>query len=157
MNLLEKALEYTRQELTKKYRGKAVSEEEILDDIQDCMEQYGEDNDMPEGWWMSYGDIHDIFVMLQEYVNNMFVTPQQKPTFRSIISIASNWRIDALTLMFALTLLLAMADVDNFLLLCVTKIVAVILGYVTNKLSKSWDKEGYLKELEVFNDNEEEE
>lgn len=78
-------------------------------------------------------------------------------TIKTIISIASNWRIDVLTLMFALTLLLAMADVDNFPLLCVTKIVAVTLGYVTNKLSKSWDKEGYLKELEVFNDNEEEE
>ena len=159
-NFLGKALEYTRQELTKKYRGKAVSEEEILDDIHDCMEQFGQDNDLPEGWWMSYGDIHDIFVMLQEYVNNMFETPQQTSTImgtiKTIISIVSNWRIVVLTLMFALTLLLAMADVDNFLLLCVTKIMAVILGYVTNKLSKSWDKEGYLKELEVFNDNEEE-
>lgn len=78
-------------------------------------------------------------------------------TIKTIISIVSNWRIDVLTLMFALTLLLAMADVDNFLLLCVSKIVAVILGYVTNKLANTWDKEGYLKELEVFNDNEEEE
>lgn len=74
-------------------------------------------------------------------------------TFKAIISIASNWRIDALTLMFALTLLLAMADVDNFLLLITTKIAAVILGYLTNKLSKSWDKEGYLKELDLFNDD----
>ena len=78
-------------------------------------------------------------------------------TIRTIISIVSNWRIDALTLMFALTLLLAMADVDNFLLLCATKITAVILGYLTSNLSKSWDKEGYLKELEVFNDNNQEE
>ena len=78
-------------------------------------------------------------------------------TIKTIISIVSNWRIDALTLMFALTLLLAMADVDNFLLLCATKIVAVILGYLTSNLSKSWDKEGYLKELEVFNDNNQEE
>lgn len=76
-------------------------------------------------------------------------------TIKAIINIASNWRIDALTLMFALTLLLAMADVDNFLLLCVTKIVAVILGYCTSKLAKSWDKEGRLKELELFNDDEE--
>lgn len=75
-------------------------------------------------------------------------------TIKAIINIASNWRIDALTLMFALTLLLAMADVDNFLLLVATKILAVILGYLTNKLSKSWDKEGYLKELELFNDDE---
>jgi hypothetical protein len=76
-------------------------------------------------------------------------------TIKAIINIASNWRIDALTLMFALTLLLAMADTDNFLLLVATKILAVILGYLTNKLSKSWDKEGYLKELELFNDDEE--
>ncbi len=78
-------------------------------------------------------------------------------TIKLILKIASNWRIDALTLMYAWTLLLAMADCENFLLLVITKIMAVILGYVTNKLSKSWDKEGYLKELEVFNDNEEEE
>lgn len=77
-------------------------------------------------------------------------------TIKTIISIVSNWRIDALTLMFALTLLLAMADVDSFLLLVITKIMAVILGYITNKLSKSWDKKGYLKELEVLNDNNEE-
>jgi hypothetical protein len=76
-------------------------------------------------------------------------------TIKAIFNIASNWRIDALTLMFALTLLLAMADTDNFLLLVATKILAVILGYLTNKLSKSWDKEGYLKELELFNDDEE--
>ena len=77
-------------------------------------------------------------------------------TIKLIIRIASNWRIDALTMMFALTLLMAMADVDNFLLLVATKITAVILGSLTHKLSNSWDKEGYLKELEVFNDNEEE-
>lgn len=80
-----------------------------------------------------------------------------KGTIKLIVSIVRNWRIVVLTLMFSLTLLLAMADVDNFALLVATKILAVILGYLTNKLSKSWDKEGYLKELEVFNDNEEEE
>lgn len=77
-------------------------------------------------------------------------------TIKLIISIVGNWRIDALTLMFAWTLLLAMFDSDNFLLLVIMKILAVVLGYVTIKLSKSWDKDGYLKELEVFNDNEEE-
>lgn len=75
-------------------------------------------------------------------------------TTKNIIRIASNWRIDVLTLMFALTLLLAMADVDNFLLLCATKIMAVILGYLSHKLAKSWEKEGHLKELEMFNDDE---
>lgn len=154
MNLLEKALEYTRQELTKKYRCKAVSEEEILDDIQDCMEQYGQDNDLPEGWWMSYGDIHDIFVMLQEYVNNMFLTPQQKPTFRSIIAIAGNWRIIVLTILAAATIAFAAGDCDNLVLFFITKVIAVILGFATHKLSKRWD--GKMPELEVFNDNEEE-
>ena len=153
MNLLEKALEYTRQELTKKYRGKAVSEEEIHDDIHDCMEQFGEDNDLPEGWWMSYGDIHDIFVMLQEYVKNMLVT-QQKPTFRSIIAIAGNWRIIVLTILAAATLAFAAGDCDNLVLFFVTKVIAVILGFATHKLSKRWD--GKMPELEVFNDNEEE-
>lgn len=70
MNLIEKALEYTQQELTKKFGGKAVSEEDACDEIYDCMEQYGEDNDLPEGWWMSYGDIHDIFVMLKERIED---------------------------------------------------------------------------------------
>lgn len=79
-----------------------------------------------------------------------------KGTIKLIIKIASNWRIDALTFMYAWTLLLAMMDSCNFMLLVITKILAVILGYITHKLSKLWDKEGYLKELEVFNDNEEE-
>lgn len=68
MSELEKALAYTQQELNKKFGGKAVSEEDACDEIYDCMEQYGEDNDLPEGWWMGYGDIDDIFVMLQERI-----------------------------------------------------------------------------------------
>ena len=80
-----------------------------------------------------------------------------KSTIKLILKIASNWRIDALTFLYAWTLLLAMMDSCNVLLLVISKIVAVTLGYLTYKLSKSWDKEGYLKELEVFNDNEEEE
>jgi len=68
MSELEKALAYTQQEISKKFGGKAVSEEDICDEIYDCMEQYGEDNDLPEGWWMEYGDIDDIFVMLQERI-----------------------------------------------------------------------------------------
>jgi hypothetical protein len=155
MNLLEKALEYTRQELTKKYRGKAVSEEEILDDIHDCMEQFGQDNDLPEGWWMSYGDIHDIFVLLQEHVKNMLVTQQQKPTFRSIIAIAGNWRIIVLTILAAATLAFAAGDCDNLVLFFVTKVIAVILGFATHKLSKRWD--GKMPELEVFSIDEDKE
>lgn len=70
MSELEKALAYTQQEISKKFGGKAVSEADICDEIYDCMEQYGEDNDLPEGWWMEYGDIDDIFVMLQERIED---------------------------------------------------------------------------------------
>ena len=36
--------------------------EEIADNISDLMEEYGEDNDLPEGWWLNYvGDAEDIF------------------------------------------------------------------------------------------------
>lgn len=52
MSELDKALEYAQQELNKKFGGKALSEEDACDEIYDCMEQYGEDNDLPEGWWM---------------------------------------------------------------------------------------------------------
>lgn len=30
------------------------------DDIADALEEYGQDNDLPEGWWCEYGDIDDI-------------------------------------------------------------------------------------------------
>ena len=78
-------------------------------------------------------------------------------TIKLILKIASNWRIDVLTLLFAWTLLLATADYENFLLLIIGKIIAVVLGYQSHKLAKYWEKKGYLKELELFNDNEEEE
>lgn len=70
MSELEKALEYTQQELNKKFGGNAISDEEACDVIYDCLEQYGDDNDLPEGWWMEYGDFDAIVVMLQEWMEN---------------------------------------------------------------------------------------
>lgn len=35
-----------------------------VDDITDLLEEYGEDNDLPEGWWLEYGDIDDIVEQL---------------------------------------------------------------------------------------------
>ena len=37
-----------------------------LDDskIIDLLEEYGEDNELPEGWWENYGDIDDILMKL---------------------------------------------------------------------------------------------
>lgn len=79
-----------------------------------------------------------------------------KEAIKILVGIVSNWRIDALTLLFALTLLLAMDDTDDIAMLVTTKIAAVVIGYLTAKLSKSWEKRGYLKELEIFNDDDEE-
>lgn len=36
--------------------------ERIADQINDLMEEYGEDNDLPEGWWLDeVSDAEDIF------------------------------------------------------------------------------------------------
>lgn len=29
----------------------------LVDNIYDLLEEYGLDNDLPEGWWLEYGDI----------------------------------------------------------------------------------------------------
>lgn len=36
----------------------------IADEIVDLMEEYGADNDLPEGWWMDEGDVDSIFMNL---------------------------------------------------------------------------------------------
>lgn len=36
----------------------------LADDISDLLEEYGEDNDLPEGWWFEYGGIDDIIEQL---------------------------------------------------------------------------------------------
>lgn len=78
-----------------------------------------------------------------------------KAAIQIIISIVSNWRIDVLTLSYALVLALAITDSDDIMMFVVSKISAVIVGYLTLKLTIVWDKNGYLKELEIFNIDEE--
>lgn len=80
-----------------------------------------------------------------------------KEAIKIIYSIVCNWRIDVLTLSYALVLALAIFDSDNIIMFIITKIGAVVIGYLVSKLTKVWDKAGYLKELEVFNIDEEEE
>lgn len=41
--------------------GIAQVSQRISDGIQDLLEEYGNDNDLPEGWWMEYGDVDDWF------------------------------------------------------------------------------------------------
>ncbi len=37
---------------------------EISDEIQDLMEEFSDNEDLPEGWWYNEGDEDDIFFML---------------------------------------------------------------------------------------------
>ena len=69
------------------------------------------------------------------------------------LSILLNWRIDVITILAALTLMLAMCDGENILVVFITKVLAVILGYVTLKLAKRWEDK--MPELKVFNDDDE--
>lgn len=76
MKELEKALVYVRTSIDMEYINKCiVSAMEmrcpfslayplLADDISDLLEEYGEDNDLPEGWWCEYGDIDDIIAMI---------------------------------------------------------------------------------------------
>ena len=74
-----------------------------------------------------------------------------------MLAIILNWRIDLLTLAYASALMSAMADCSNFILLFISKVVAVCLAYMANKLARIWEKEGYLKDLEVFTIDEDKE
>lgn len=38
----------------------SVVDDVLYDEIQDLLEEYGEDNDLPEGWWMADYDIDEL-------------------------------------------------------------------------------------------------
>lgn len=72
MEHLEKAVKYIRNNVDMEYINFCVCHAMemrcpfslayplLADDISDLLEEYGEDNDLPEGWWCEYGDIDDI-------------------------------------------------------------------------------------------------
>lgn len=72
----EKALDYVRENIDVQYTHycivKAmemrctVSQADALmaDEVADLLEEYGQDNDLPEGWWCEYGDIDEIVEQL---------------------------------------------------------------------------------------------
>ena len=35
-------------------------DEGLADDIHDLMEEFGDENDLSEGWWLEYGDEEDV-------------------------------------------------------------------------------------------------
>ena len=69
----------------------------------------------------------------------------------------TNWRIVSLTILAALALAFAAGDCDNLGAFLVSKVAAVILGYITHALWNRWDNLGLITELEVFNIDEDKE
>lgn len=65
----------------------------------------------------------------------------------------TNWRIVLLTILAALTLAFAAGDCDNLGAFLISKVAAVILGYITHALWTRWDNLALITELEVWNDN----
>ena len=75
---MQKAIDYVREnmdeddmailqaEVNKSYKMHLVPSENTVDcdKLIDLLEEYGEDNDLPEGWWMEEGDIDDWLVKL---------------------------------------------------------------------------------------------
>lgn len=52
------------------HTGILIEGDEIVNKICDLLEEYGHDNDLPEGWWLDYGDEEKwIFDMLNEFKN----------------------------------------------------------------------------------------
>ena len=78
MNHYRKAIQYVRAyktwsgaceayalEKIEKFRCSICqASEEISMQIYDLMEEYGEENDLPENWWLEYGDEDDVFFEL---------------------------------------------------------------------------------------------
>lgn len=74
----EKAIQYVREnkswseaqdaralEIINQFRcGISQADDCISDEIHDLMEEYSQDNDLPEGWWYEFGDEDDIFFAL---------------------------------------------------------------------------------------------
>jgi hypothetical protein len=73
---IEKALDYVRKYVDMSYIKRcivrameqgcpfSISFPTSTDEITDLLEEYGQDNDLPEGWWCEYGDIDDIVEQL---------------------------------------------------------------------------------------------
>lgn len=55
MKQIDRAIKYVRENLTHPCE---------VDDITDLLEEYGQDNDLPEMWWTEFYDIDEIIEML---------------------------------------------------------------------------------------------
>lgn len=71
-NIKEKALNYVRKNLDEDYWGYLSIKAKTMrcpiglldpifaDTVYDLLEEYGDDNELPENYWMEFGDIDDI-------------------------------------------------------------------------------------------------
>lgn len=71
------------------------------------------------------------------------------------LKIFKNWRIVTLTVIFIATFILIAGDCNNIRLILFAKLIGLVLGFLGYKTGKEWMEKGLLKELDVFNDNEE--
>lgn len=39
--------------------------DKIADEIHDLLEEYGEEHDLPEGWWLEFGDEGEIWLFVE--------------------------------------------------------------------------------------------
>lgn len=63
--ILKRAIDYVKKNVAiDKIHSVHLVDDDKVDEIIDTLEEYGEENDMPEGWWMDYGDIYDIIAMI---------------------------------------------------------------------------------------------
>ena len=75
---MRKALSYVREnmdeddmailkaQINKCYKSHIIPNESAVDcsKVIDLLEEYGEDNNLPEGWWEEYGEIDDVLMWL---------------------------------------------------------------------------------------------
>lgn len=78
MKHFEQAIQYVRDNKTwSKYEEEEAlncmnemrcginhADHDICEEIADLMEEYSEENNLSEGWWLNYGDENDIFLLL---------------------------------------------------------------------------------------------
>lgn len=65
-NMDEDDMAILQAEMNKCYKMHLIPGENVMDcsKVIDLLEEYGDENDLPEGWWEEYGDIEDILVKL---------------------------------------------------------------------------------------------
>lgn len=58
-----------------------------------------------------------------------------------------NWRVNVLSILAIVVTLLIVADSEDLLVLFLTKIAGLSLGYLTFRLGKYWNSKGKIDEL----------